>query len=132
MVRKANCLLLSFPTVRPDIQTRLFRAYCLSLYGSSLWQLSSPALSNIEIAFNKVLRKIWQLPNHSHTGIVHSVAALNSIFNIAYLRSLRLISSVTSSSSSLVKHIFSRSSNFSFTFAGYNYMYGHRYLKKIQ
>ena len=52
------------------------------------------------------------------------------MFNIAYLRSLRLISSATSSSSSLVKHIFSRSSNFSFTFAGYNYMYGHRYLKK--
>jgi len=36
VVRKANCLLATFPRVGPFILTRLFQSYCLSLYGSGL------------------------------------------------------------------------------------------------
>ena len=61
MVAKANCLFASFPRVGPSVLTHLFRSYCLSLHGSCLWSLSSPALHSIEVAFNKILRKIWHL-----------------------------------------------------------------------
>ena len=37
-----------------------FSSYCLSLYGCGLWLLSSPALQNIEVAFNKILRRICE------------------------------------------------------------------------
>ena len=83
MVRKANCLFASFPRVRSPILSRLFQSYCLSLYGSSLWSLSSPFLRNIEVAFNS----IWHLPNRCHTGILHLVAGLDSIFNVVAKRS---------------------------------------------
>ena len=73
MVRKANCLFVSFPRVGPYILTRLFQSYCLSLYGSGLWSLSSPATQNIEVAFNKILRRIWSLPLCSHSRLVHLV-----------------------------------------------------------
>ena len=76
MIRKANCLFASFPGVGPSILSRLFQSYCLSLYGSCLWSLSSPAIHNIEVAFNKILRKIWHLDYRSHTAIVHLVANL--------------------------------------------------------
>ena len=76
MVRKANCLFATFPRVGPHILTCLFQSYCLSLYGSSLWSLSSPALQNIEVAFNKILHRIWSLPPRSHSRIVHLVALL--------------------------------------------------------
>ena len=36
MVRKANCLFASFPSVYSFVMTHLFRCYCLSLHGSSL------------------------------------------------------------------------------------------------
>ena len=70
MVKKANCLLASFPRVGPIILTRLFQSYCLSLYGSALWTLSCPALYHLEVAFNKILRKIWHLPYRSHTQVL--------------------------------------------------------------
>ena len=54
MVRKANCLLVSFPRVGCSILTRLFHSYCLALYGCSLWSLSCPTLRNLEVAFNKI------------------------------------------------------------------------------
>ena len=70
MVRKANCLFASFPRVGLYKLTRLFQFYRLSLYGSGLWSLSSPALQNVEVAFNKILCRIWSLPPCSHFCIV--------------------------------------------------------------
>ena len=51
MISKANCLFASFPGVGPAILSRIFQSYCLSLYSSCLWSLSSSALRNIEVAF---------------------------------------------------------------------------------
>ena len=73
------------------ILTRLFQSYCLSLYGSGLWSLSSPAIQNIEVAFNKILRRIWSLSPRSHSHIVHLVANLHSLFNVIYRRSKSLL-----------------------------------------
>ena len=81
MVRKANCLFASFPRVGQDI---FFQSYCPSQHGSGLWLLSSPALQNIEVAFNKILRRIWSLPLRSHSRIAHLVANLHSLFNVIY------------------------------------------------
>ena len=92
MVKKANCLLASFPRVGPVALTRLFQTYCLPLYGSALWSLSCPALYHIDVAFNKVLRRIWHLPSRSHTGIVHCTANLDSLYNLIYRRSNSLLS----------------------------------------
>ena len=58
LVKKSNCLITYFPSVGPVILTKLFQSYCLSLYGCSLWKLSNPTIQNIEVAFNKILRKI--------------------------------------------------------------------------
>ena len=55
--------------------------YCLALYGCCVWRLDSPNFSVIEIAFNKILRKIWNLPSHSHSSIVHCVANIPAIRN---------------------------------------------------
>ena len=66
-----------------------------------MWLLSSPALHSIEVAFNTILRKIWRLPRHSHTGIVHSVANLYSLYNVVCLRSQHLMLSAMSCSSLL-------------------------------
>ena len=129
MVRKANYVLVTFPSVGPLILTRLFQSYCLSLYGSCLWSLSSPTLHSIEVAFNKILRKIWNLPRHSHTRIVHSVANLSSLFNIVSLRSHCLLLSALNSSSLLVKQIFSDSCSLCCSFCGYNFMFGSRHFK---
>ena len=129
MVRKANYLLASFPRVTPHVMSHLFQAYCLSLHGSSLWSLSSPALHNIEVAFNKVLRKIWHLHPRSHTGIVHLVARLHSLFNLVYSRSYSLSRAAAKCPSPLVRSVFHDSASLCFSFIGYNSLYGMSHLK---
>ena len=130
MVKKANCLLASFPRVGPIILTRLFQSYCLSLYGSALWTLSCPALYHLEVAFNKILRKIWHLPYRSHTGIVHLVANLDSLYNLVFRRSNSLLFAAAKCPSILVQSVFLQSTSICYCFCGYNTLYGSRHLKQ--
>ena len=58
------------------------KSYCLSLYGCPLWNLSSSTINLINIAYNKILRKLWCLPRHSHRRIVHCVAETTCITNL--------------------------------------------------
>ena len=71
MVRKANCLLASFPRVDPLVLTRLFQSYCLPLFGSALWSLSCPALYCIEVSFNMILQKVWYFSPSSRVSTIY-------------------------------------------------------------
>ena len=121
MCRKANHLLHIFPCRDLSIKTQLFLSFCLSLYGAALWRVSCPQLRSLEVSFNNILRKIWSLPRQSHTGIVHSVAGLQSIYNIVLNRSRKLIASATKSKCT---ELFSECAVTAFTSFGYNHLYG--------
>ena len=130
LVRRSNSVLQTFTGVGPFVKTKLLNAFCLSLYGSSLWKLSCKSISIIEVSLNKVLRKVWHLPRNSHTAILHCTARLYSIFNAVYLRSRELLHSALCSSSSVVRCVFLDSSYLCYTFIGYNTIYGDRHIKK--
>jgi len=102
----------------------------LSLYGSGLWTLSCPALRNIEVAFNKILHRIWSLPACNHTRIVHLVANLCSLFNVIYCHSNSLLHAAAHCPSVLVQTIFCDSFLSCFSFCGYNNKFGDHHLKQ--
>ena len=129
MVKKANYLFATFPSSSPLVMTRLFQCYCLSLHGSCLWSLFSPAVHDIEVAFNKILRKIWHLPYRSHTAIVHLVARLQSLYNSVYRRSNSLLHAAIKCQSVLTQSVFRESASLSYSFIGYNHLFGHSHLK---
>ena len=127
--RKANSLLCTFKFLDPLIMTFLLKFYCLSLYGCCLWSLNTPAIRIIEIALNKVLRKIWHLPSRAHTGIVHCVAQVHTISNMLYDRFQLFLSKASSSSSSLIRSIITESGYHVNCFTGYNLHYGHSHVR---
>ena len=49
LCRKANYMLHTFSSCDPFTRTELFRSYCLSLYGSSLWSASFKELKSLEV-----------------------------------------------------------------------------------
>ena len=129
MIRKANSLLCSFSNLSPIVLTYLFHSFCLSLYGCALWNISSKCLKTLEISFNKILRRIWNLPYNSHTRIVHGTAKLPSLFNLTFNRTTTLFTISQKCSSYLVKYIFCKSASCCFTFLGYNLNYGSKLCK---
>ena len=128
-LKKANILLVNFKFCSPSTLTFLFRSFCLSLYGCALWRLDSKSISTIEIAFNKVLRRIWNLPANSHTRIVHCTARLTSLFNTILSRSFSLLRSALACPSFPASYIFRASSGLVYTCVGFNTICGNPYKK---
>ena len=120
MNRTANFIFCKFHEADPFIKCFLFKSYCLSLYGATLWSLSSPSIRLIEVALNKILQKVWNLSFKSHTWSVHCVAQIPTISNILHDCFCSFFSRAVSSSSSFVRSIFTDSSNYVNTFTGYN------------
>ena len=98
-----------FITTRKAVLWLANVSYCLYLYGCCLWSLNGPSISLIEIALNKILRKIWHLPPRSHTAIVYCVAQVDTISNLLNKRFQSFRSRSLSSSSPLIKTIFNES-----------------------
>ena len=118
MCRRANCLLSTFSATNPALKTLLFRTFCLSLYGSSLWSLASPGLHSLEVTFNNILRKIWKLPRSCHTDILHCVARLQSLHNVVIQRSKMLCLRARTTGLPLIRDIFTEASCLSYTSFG--------------
>ena len=131
LCRKANCILYTFKFLDPVIKTFLFKSYCLSLYGCILWSLSSASLKCLQISINKILRKIWHLPRHSHTSIVLCVAKLPYIHEIIYKRFTSFFQRCLQSHIPLIRYVFQDSLHFIYTFSGYNYLFGNIHLNEF-
>ena len=63
-------------------------------------------------------------PTTSHTGIVHSVARLQSLYNGVISRSRALVVAAKKSPSAVVRDIFSESATYAFSAVGYNNLFG--------
>ena len=127
-LKKGNLLFYNFKFCSPSTLTFLLRSFCLSLYGCALWRLDSKAITGIEVAFNKVLRRIWNLPFNSHTRIVHCTARLFNIFNLISARPSLLFSAL-SCSSFPVAFIFRTCSDLAYTTTGFNCLFGNKFKK---
>ena len=76
MMRKANCIMRTFQGVDPVLMTHLFRSffsrYMVQHFGTYLVKLFTLLRYNI-------LRRIWKLPAHTQTAILHSDAGVQSM-----------------------------------------------------
>ena len=123
MCRRANCLLSTFYATNPAVKTLLFHTFCLSLYGSALWRLSSSSLRSLKVTFNNLLRKIWKLPWHCHTSILHCISSPQSLFNVVIYRSSMLCQKARATGVPLIHDIFTEAPQLSYTTFGFDVNY---------
>ena len=90
--RKANLVLYTFRYADPFVLTFLYKMYCLSLYGCTLWSLSSTSLRCLQAAINKILKRMWHLPRNSHMSIALNTARISYIHTIIMYRYSKFIS----------------------------------------
>ena len=62
-----------------------------------------------------------------HTGILHCVAKVDSLYNNVLRRASKLSIIAMNSTSHVVRDVFSQSSAFIYSSLGYNAIYGHRH-----
>ena len=88
--------------------------YMVVYYGPS-----SKSIHLIEVALNKILKKVWNLPSHSHTNIIRYLPSMSDIvfkcFSTFFNRGVV-------STSCVISRILSQSSLLAYTFTGYNFL----------
>ena len=108
------------PTKATTITAHIFSSWAVNgcIYSESSLRSRFRTI-NLQVVFNKILRKIWNLPFNYHTNIVHCVSRIVSIKNLI-VKHFILLYQRALSCSSLVRNVFSFSSSLLYTFVGYN------------
>ena len=114
----SSCACVRTEEVAHDFGTMLIQVMC-----------ACNQLKSLEIAFNNILRRIWKLPRNSHTGILHKVAHLDSIYNRLILLSDCFARKMCESKSSLLHNTFNLFYTSAFTPVGNNHFNSHKYRK---
>ena len=52
----------------------LHKTYCMHMYGSELWNLNCKYVDEFRVAWRKIKRRIWRLPNRAHNAIVQNLS----------------------------------------------------------
>ena len=98
-----NILRADFAILYPYLQCKLFKQYCCSFYGASLWSFNS--YHKICIPWRKALRKIWNVSYMTHCKIVAMLSECIPLELGLQMRFCKFVNSIVSKGSSLVKHI---------------------------
>ena len=76
-----------------SVLDRLFKTYCCTFYGSQIWQSNSQSINSVCTSWNKVVRRILNLPHDAHTWLLgplleqnHTVHYSNEILSIMHVK----------------------------------------------
>ena len=58
---------------------KLHTTYCMSLYGCEIWNYNSRYISEMFIAWRKMMRKLFKLPNRTHNYILCGIVECISV-----------------------------------------------------
>ena len=68
-----NMIMAQFGNVFPETRYKLFKMYCMSLYGCQLWDFSSKEVNSFYTAWRKAVRFVWKIPYNSHCNLLHFI-----------------------------------------------------------
>ena len=90
---RVNMILRHFRWLRPDALYLLFKAYCMPLYGSILWDLSHTSIERFYVSWRKALRRLFRLPLRTHGYLLPGICGDQSIDRQLIARLIRFLRS---------------------------------------
>ena len=76
---KSNQIISDFSMLDCFSLHKLHTTYCMSLYGCEIWNYNSRYISVMFIAWRKMMRKLFKLPNRTHNYIVCGIVECISV-----------------------------------------------------
>ena len=66
---------MKFSHCTSDTKYRLFKSYCMSCYGASLWNFDHPCVQKYWCAWRKCVRQIFRLPPTAHCHLLPGICS---------------------------------------------------------
>jgi len=102
LIGQINKVLYNFRKVNCQTKTRLVKTYCPSFYGAELWDLSKSYIESICIAWRKGIRRVWQLPNTTHSVLIPVLSDTLPLLDLFFVRMLSFVHGCLRSESPLI------------------------------
>ena len=96
-------LMVHFSKAFPDIRYKLFKTFCVSLYGCQLWDLSSKEVQSFYTSWRKAVRYIWRIPHRTHNRLLPLICGDPPVETQIHRRFINFISKVVNSNNIIVK-----------------------------
>ena len=74
MAGQINNVLCHFGKLDSLVKLNLMKAYCCSLYGSVLWNLSNPCVESVCCMYRRGLRRVFGLPYNAHSALLSQIS----------------------------------------------------------
>ena len=116
-----NSLHAALSFAHPSTLSRLMVTYCTSYFGLVTCNMHSPRLSNLVVAWNKAVRKIWKLPYKCHTRFLPQIFNTSHIKSQLFIRFLKFTYSCLNSANSLVSSLSLFFAHDNTSLLGYNF-----------
>ena len=100
---EVNLLMAQFGKVFSSTRHQLFQAYCMSFYGSSLWDYSGNEVDRIFVAWRKAVRFLWKLPRNTHCVLLSLLSKDIPIETRLHLRFFKYVHNVIKSKNTVVR-----------------------------
>jgi hypothetical protein len=85
-----------------DVLYRLFKTYCMPLYGCQLLDLADPSTDRLFVTWRKCIRSILRLPYRTHSNLLPYICDDCSAHNQICSRFIKFFRSLTLSNNTLI------------------------------
>lgn len=102
---KANMLIANFSFCLPQVLGTLLNTYCSSYYGIVTCDFNNPGFNRLQIAWNKVSRRLLNLPYNSHRNLLAPLLLIEYPSTHLVSRSRNFHRSIARSNNSIVSHL---------------------------
>ena len=103
LYQNVNVLLSQFPKVNLNTKYKLFKTFCMSVYGSQLWDFESKACEKFYTAWRKCVRRLLNLPYKTHCSLLHLICDDLSVNVQLYIRCINFVKTCVNSKMASVK-----------------------------
>ena len=103
---RVNMVKLNFKMIPFEATYRLFKTFCMPLYGVQLSDLSDSSTSRLFVEWRKSIRYLLHLPYRTHNALLHLICNDLPVQYQIYNRSLRFIKSLHFSHNPIVRNSF--------------------------
>ena len=78
--QRSNSVISDFGIYDSETLDKIHSTFWMHMYGCELWNITDSDVDKFYVAWRKVKRRIWKLPNTAHNRIIHNIASNNTYY----------------------------------------------------
>jgi len=103
LIWQVNTISCTFRNVNCSTKTRLVKFSCTRFYWAEIWDWFHNGIEDVCVARRKDIRRIWRLPNTTHSVLIPQLWETLPLVDMFYKRTLTFVYRCLNSQSSLLK-----------------------------